>query len=122
MLTPLNFSPIKNNTWNHVGVSYGGGYQITFFLNGRNLGYINDTRFSLLLYDPRLALTIGGNYFDDLVTVKPTNYESRLCFTQNPEVNYTQLNGEIDSVRVYSRVLTNAEFATLASSKNRTIS
>ena len=122
MFTPLDDNIIENNTWTHVGVSYGGGYQISFYLNGQNLGYINDTRFSLLLYNPRLVLTLGGNYFDDLVTIQPTNYESRMCFTQNPMFNYTQMYGEIDDLKVYSRVLTDGEFAVLARSKNSTSS
>jgi hypothetical protein len=114
-----DFSPytLKNNTWIHVGVSYANGNQITFYLNGINHDSITDTRFSLLLYNPRLAVTIGGSYFDDTVTVKPTNYESRKCFAETPQFNYTQIYGEIDSLNIFARTLADSEFATLASTK-----
>jgi hypothetical protein len=114
-----DFSPytVKNNTWIHVGVSYANGNQITFYLNGINHDSITDTRFSLLLYNPRLAVTIGGSYFDDTVTIKPTNYESRKCFAETPQFNYTQMYGEIDSLNIFARTLADSEFAILARTK-----
>jgi hypothetical protein len=114
-----DFSPhtVKNSTWIHVGVSYANGNKITFYLNGINYGSITDTRFSLLLYNPRLAVTIGGSYFDDTVTVKPTNYESRKCFAENPQFNYAQMYGEIDSLNIFARTLADSEFAILSSTK-----
>jgi hypothetical protein len=36
--------------------------------------------------------------------------------------NYTEMYGEIDDLKVYSRVLTDGEFAVLARSKNSTSS
>jgi hypothetical protein len=121
MYTPLDWYIVENNTWTHIGVTYSSGCQLSFYINGINNGYINDTRFSLLLYNPRLAITVGGSYFDDTITIKPTNYESRICFAQNPEFNYTQMYGEIDDLKVFARVLTDSEFAILARSKNKTI-
>jgi hypothetical protein len=117
MYTPLNWAIVENNTWIHFGVSYKNGSQLTFYLNGRNNGYIRDSRFSLLLYNPRLAVTVGGNYFDDTITTKPTNYQSRECFVDNPQFNYTQFYGEIDDLRVYARALTDSEFEILGSTK-----
>jgi len=119
MYTPLNCYVVGNNTWTHIGVTYSSGCQLSFYINGINNGYINDTRFSLLLYNPRLAITVGGSYFDDTVTIKPTNYESRLCFAQNPQFNYTQMYGEIDDLNVFARALTDSEFAILASANNK---
>jgi len=120
MYSALNWHTVKNNTWIHIGVSYTNGSQVTFYINGINNLYLQDTRFSLLLYNPRLAVTMGGSYFDDSVTTKPTNYESRKCFAENPQFNYIQMYGEIDNFNVFARALTNSEFAILASTKNIT--
>ncbi len=111
---------VQNNTWIHVGVSYSNGSRFSIYLDGINRLAFDDTRFPLLLYNPRLAITIGGDYFDDTITNKPTNYESRSCFTQNPQFNFTQMYGEIDDLNVFARALTDLEFATLASSKTKT--
>jgi hypothetical protein len=115
-----DFDPytVENNTWVHVGVSYSNGNDITLYINGINYGYIEDSRFSLLMYNPRLAVTIGGSYFDDSIAVKPTNYESRKCFAQNPQYHYIPMYGEIDSFNVFARALTDSEFESLASTKN----
>jgi hypothetical protein len=109
---------LPNDTWTHVGISYLNASLIYFYINGKNHGGIIDSRFSLLLYNPRLALTIGGEYFNDIMTTQLSNSESRKCFTETPVFNYTQLHGEIDDVRVYARALTKAEFATIGRKKN----
>jgi hypothetical protein len=109
---------LPNDTWTHVGISYLNASLIYFYINGKNHGGIIDSRFSLLLYNPRLALTIGGDYFNDIMTTQLSNSESRKCFTETPEFNYTQLHGEIDDVRVYARALTDAEFATIGRQRN----
>ena len=46
--------------------------------------------------------------------MKPSKYESRNCFSQNSESNYTQMYGEIDDFKMFARALTGAEFAALA--------
>jgi hypothetical protein len=120
MYSALKWHTVKNNTWIHIGVSYTNGSQVIFYINGIKNLYIQDTRFSLLLYNPRLAVTMGGSYFDDSVTTKPANYESRKCFAENPQFNYIQMYGEIDNFNVFARALTNSEFAILASTKNIT--
>jgi hypothetical protein len=120
MYVAVSSTTVKNNTWTHVGMSYSNGSKFSVYLDGNLYGYGVDSRYSLLLYNPRLAVTVGGSYFNDTTTVNPTNYESRLCFTQNPEFNYTQMYGEIDDLKVFARALSDLEFATLASSKNIT--
>ncbi len=120
MYVAVDWYTVQNNTWIHVGVSYSNDSRFSIYLDGVNQYTFEDTRFSLLLYNPRLAITIGGDYFDDMITNKPTNYESRSCFTQNPEFDFTQMYGEIDDLKVFARALTDLEFATLACSKNKT--
>jgi len=120
MYWDLTNSTLKNNTWTHVGISYSNGSLFSVHLDGNFYDSFDDTRFSLLLYNPRLAITVGGAYFDDATTIKPTNYESRKCFSENPQFNYTQMYGEIDDLQVFARALTDLEFAILASSKNKT--
>jgi hypothetical protein len=119
MFAAVNWTIVQNNTWTHVGVSYSNSSLLSIYLDGTIYDYVSDNRFSLLLFNPRLALTVGGNYFDDTIAVKPTNYESRKCFAQNPEFNLTQMSGEIDDLKVFARALTDSEFAILASSKNK---
>jgi hypothetical protein len=120
MYNALDQYIVKNNTWTHFGMSYSSGGQCTFYLNGQ-LKHRNsiDTRFSLLLYNPRLAVTIGGSYFDDMIPIKPTNYGSRKCFADNSHFNFTQMYGDIDDLKVFARALTDSEFASLASTKNK---
>jgi hypothetical protein len=120
MYISLDRHIVENNTWAHIGVSYSNGGQLFFYLNGQYYTYLNDTRFSLLLYNPRLTVTVGGNYFDDMITIKPSNYESRKCFSENPEFNFTQLYGEMDDLKVFARALSNSEITVLARSKNIT--
>ncbi len=120
MYTALDWYTVQNNTWIHIGVSYSNCSRFSIYLDGVNQDTFEDTRFSLLLYNPRLAITIGGDYFDDMITNKPTNYQSRSCFTHNPQFNFTQMYGEIDGLKVFARALTDLEFATLASSKTKT--
>ncbi len=120
MYTALDWYTVQNNTWIHVGVSYSNGSRFSIYLNGFKQDYLDDNRFSLLLYNPRLAVTIGGNYFDDMITNKSANYESRSCFAQNPQFNFTQMYGELDDLKVFARALTDLEFFDLASSKSKT--
>jgi hypothetical protein len=117
---PLDHITVKNYTWTHIGISFSNGNQVSIYLDGIHYASIFDIGFSVLLYDPRLALTIGGSYFDDTITIKPSNYAARKCFAQNPEFSYNQMSGEIDDLNVFSRALNDSEFATLATSKDQT--
>jgi hypothetical protein len=119
--TPINYTNITSNTWIHFGLSYSHGSTVYFYINGIPYGPIVDQRFSSLLYNPRLAVTIAGAYFDDTVIIKPRNFEMRKCFAQNPEFNYTQMYGEIDDFKFFARTLTKFEFATLANSTDKII-
>ena len=118
MYMQLDDIQIKNNTWTHVLLTYFDKSQLFVFINGKDYRGLEDDRFSLLLSAPRFAVTIGGNYFDDIIETKPTNYESRACFAERPEFNFMQMNGQIDELKFFSRKLTRSEINELASSKN----
>ncbi len=55
-----------------------------------------------------------------MISNKSANHESRSCFAQNPQYNFTQMYGEIDDLKVFARALTHSEFANFARSKNKT--
>jgi hypothetical protein len=107
---------LRRKKYDRNHLKYMEGSVLSFYLDGKDHGYVSDSRFSLLLFNPRLVVTIGGDYFSDTIKIKPTNYESRKCFTENPEFNYTHMYGEIDDFKVYARALTDVGFATLAQS------
>lgn len=117
-----NITSVKNNTWTHFAVTYINQSILYIYINGVGLDGMQDAQFSLLLNAPRLSLTIGGSYFVDTVPNKPTNYQSRKCFAERPEYNFTQFHGEIDELRFYARQLTDLEYHKLASTKNTSAS
>jgi hypothetical protein len=122
MYAALNQYKVRNNTWTHIGVTYSNGTKITSYINGMEYNYIIDSRFLLLIYNPRITVTIGGNIFDVTTASNASNYETRQCFAQNPPFDYTQMYGEIAYFQVFSRALNNSEFATLVQSETRTSS
>ncbi len=116
----IDYDIVQNNTWTHFSISYSNDGQLTFYLNGQLKHRTNiDTRFSLLLYNSRLAITIGGRYFDDMTPIKPRNYRSRKCFADNSQFNFTQIYGEIDDLKIFARALTDSEFIDLANTKKK---
>jgi hypothetical protein len=117
---PLYQYIVKNNTWTHFTMTYSGGYQLSFYQDGVINYSLDDNRLALFLFHPRLAVTIGGSYFNNMIANQPSNSESRKCFAQNPQFNYTQMYGEIDEFQIFSRALNDSEIVTLASSKNTT--
>lgn len=105
---------LENNTWTHIGISYENTHVIQMYINGKSTVNFTDSRFgSLLTGNPRVAITFGAIYLRNTNTTKSDNYPSMKCFAEVPVLNYTQMNGEIDDVKFFSRTLTSSEFASL---------
>ncbi|CAF4215220.1 unnamed protein product [Rotaria sp. Silwood2] len=111
----VNNWPIENNTWVHLGIAFNGKDTFYFYKNGQLIGNDTNRRYStLLLDDPRLALTIGGVYLNDYIAQNFETFERMTCFAKSSDFNYTSMHGEIDELITFGRLLTESEFADLA--------
>ncbi|CAF3037401.1 unnamed protein product [Rotaria sp. Silwood2] len=109
---------IENNTWVHLGIAYDGQDTFYFYKNGQLIGNNTQQQYStVILDDPRLALAIGGVYFNDSDAQNSEIFKKMTCFAKASSFNYSTMDGEIDELMMFGRLLTQSEFVDLAHSQ-----
>ena len=89
--------------------------RIIFYKNGVLISNSTNRRYTtLLLDDPRLAVTIGGVNSNAYSSIDNANFERMTCFSESGGFNYTNFVGQIDDLRISARSLRVDEFSELA--------